>query len=213
MLSAAERRRIPGQTIVLLALTGAYALWSALAALHLLLHWLVYTQRISLDEPFDPDWVIYDTIQMLGMLFTMIVFAVNAVWLYRASKHAIDVRGAAGKMRLIRPFWSIAYWALPIVNVWMPFQVVRQLWNLATRPGQPVDSAAPGFFWVWWLSFLTALFLGQAAGRLETAPNWDAVFGEYLGYLVCSWALQSIAAACFFWIQFKVSLGLCSADP
>lgn len=193
-------------------LTGAYALWSALTAITLLLHWLVYTQRIALDESFDPEWVIYDTIQALGVLFTLIVFRVNAVWLYRASKRAIHVRGVAGKMRLIRPFWSIAYWILPIVSAWMPFQVVRQLWNLATRPNHPFDSAAPGFFWVWWLSFLTALFLGQAAGRLEAAPNWDAVFGTYLGHLVWSWALQSLAAACFFWIQMKVSLGLRVAD-
>lgn len=153
----------------------------------------------------DQDWRIFDWAQTFSSLVIGLVFCLNLIWIYKASAAAISLRGVAGRLSLISPFWSVVYAFLPLVQYWMPFQAIRQLWNLSVRPEQRFDSAAPGFFWVWWLSLLGGFFLGQGAPSIAQTVAEEVRVAHYMGYSGIAWGLNTIAAVCFAYIQWSVS--------
>lgn len=68
--------------------------------------------------------------------------------------------------------WATGGWFVPILNLWRPYQVVRQAWDRSADDDAPM----PRFFALWWAAWLVMGFLGQAAFRTGLrAEELDAV--------------------------------------
>jgi hypothetical protein len=83
-----------------------------------------------------------------GFLVAMVMFV---VWFYRAR---VNAEGHGWPQRQ-SPRWAILAWVVPVVNFWVPFQIMADIW----RAGLPEQARAtrailPGIWWAFWLAFL-----------------------------------------------------------
>jgi hypothetical protein len=82
-------------------------------------------------------------------------------WLHRASSR---VHAATGRARF-SPAGSVGWWFVPIANLWLPFQAVRDLWRRSHLRGRtPVRSDRS--LTVWWACWLASSLLDGASLRL-----------------------------------------------
>jgi hypothetical protein len=83
-----------------------------------------------------------------GFLAAMVMFV---VWFYRAR---VNAEGHGWPQRQ-SPRWAILAWVVPVLNFWVPFQIMADIW----RAGLPEQARAgrallPGIWWAFWLAFL-----------------------------------------------------------
>jgi hypothetical protein len=90
---------------------------------------------------------------------TMIVFS---MWIYRAN---FNSRALGAKNMKFTPGWSVGYYFIPFLNLWRPYQAMKEIWKTSKNPtaweGEERGAILP---W-WWLLFLVAGMLGNASFR------------------------------------------------
>lgn len=88
------------------------------------------------------------------------------IWTSRANRACRDL--GATHMRFT-PGWAGAYWLLPIVNLYRPYQVVRELWTTTHPDRRP----SPLVKW-WWIAWLATGFVSRYGdGMLPADPTLD----------------------------------------
>ncbi|MFB6437203.1 DUF4328 domain-containing protein [Streptomyces sp. NPDC056411] len=75
------------------------------------------------------------------------------VWLWRARINAELMSGAAAHRRARG--WVVGGWTAPVVNLWIPYQVVRDIW----RASAPQRSVPVTLVNAWWALFVVATFV------------------------------------------------------
>jgi hypothetical protein len=113
----------------------------------------------------------------LCLIIYVICIVVYLMWLYRARSNlpalgAADVRWS--------PRWSIAWWFIPIMSLFRPYQVVKETWQASDPAALPTwrrDSPPPLFPW-WWTLFLIDNIGSNVTDRmsrgLDRTPSFDA---------------------------------------
>jgi hypothetical protein len=81
------------------------------------------------------------------VLFALAAIVVECIWQFRAASAARAMRYPAARS----PGWGVAFWFIPIVNLWMPYQAIRD----CLAPGDP-NRAVVLRYWL--------LFLGMGVG-------------------------------------------------
>jgi hypothetical protein len=96
-------------------------------------------------------------------------------WFYRAR---INAALSGWPQRRARP-WAFWGCVVPIADLWVPFQIMRDIWRACLPPGR--RGSVPWLPAVWWASWLLTGLLWQswhAAGSrdvgygLALPPNW-----------------------------------------
>ena len=80
-------------------------------------------------------------------------------WVFRAASNMRDMRVSDEGVPRFTPGWAVGWWIVPFFSLWMPLQVMRELWHRC----HPVDiDSRPndGLLVVWWLVWLIANGLG-----------------------------------------------------
>lgn len=114
---------------------------------------------------------VYDVFSLLYFLAVVGGFVTTGIWLHRAHQQA----------QVVRPYhasrssgWAWGGWICPVVNLWFPFQVVRD------ASLDPIDTdRSNGRGW-WWAMLLIALFSSYVADRtieITTTPSGFSVIG------------------------------------
>jgi hypothetical protein len=96
-------------------------------------------------------------VQFIAFLAGGIVFI---RWLRAAYRNA-DV--LAPGVRRYGHGWAIGAWFVPILNLWRPKQIVNDVWEASTLPGD--GRRPPVLLLTWWLSWIASFLLGRAATR------------------------------------------------
>lgn len=119
---------------------------------------------------------------VLGIAFiTMIAPAVLVVtWLFR---HHKQVAAASERAPRYRRGWTIGGWLVPIANLWIPKQVVDDVWRLSAPDAHHDASDAPRphvparHHW-WWGLWLVGGVVNQVAGTLEPSDpaGWRTLY-------------------------------------
>jgi hypothetical protein len=119
------------------------------------------------------DWSlgVYYAATGLALLSLVAGFVSGAMWLHRARRNA-ELLAPDGR-HARRAGWAWGGWVTPIVALWFPFQVVRDV-RRAVSP--PQSAALIGFWWTLFLAteigWRTSLNLqGDALVRLESAAT------------------------------------------
>ena len=99
--------------------------------------------------------------------FFLILVATTVIWMiwqFRGQRNLLRARRAGVRFT---PGWAVGWWFIPIVNLWKPFQSVRELWMRS----DPSDRASRGWWviGVWWAAFLVANFLFSTDAEAPTA--------------------------------------------
>lgn len=115
------------------------------------------------------------------------------VWTYRLSKNlrALGVTGVRNA-----PAWAVAYFFIPILNLYRPYQVFREIWQAsdpdpAARVGRAWrDGSSPALLGFWWASDVlanTMAYLSSNSGgdtSIEMVDNVVALLSTLLAFQV-----------------------------
>lgn len=108
---------------------------------------LAEAQALEMSE------LVLGIVQFVVLLATSIMFL---VWLHGAYKYTSTF---ASTPLQYTPGWAVGWWFVPILWLWKPYQVMRELWVVSmpsadsTNPAQPPKSA--GVLVWWWVAYLT----------------------------------------------------------
>lgn len=138
------------------------------------------------------------TVAILSVIVLLAGALAFLVWLYRVSTNVAalgidDTRWG--------PKWAVGWWFIPIMNLFRPYQVVKEIWKAydpAARPGAWRDAAVPGLLGWWWASFLIASGVANGAGRaaMRGSDTIDAYMLNTTVYAVSEilWVIATIPA-------------------
>ena len=129
-----------------------------------------------------------------GLLSYVVCGIVFLVWVHRTVSNAHALGGT-----LSSPGWAVGYWFIPLVNLFKPYQALREAYRVsfarkATGSIHSVD--LPGIFPAWWTFWVLSSILGRIESRL---PRIEVDSGVVLVIGIAS-TFVTLAAA-FFAIQ------------
>ena len=118
-----------------------------------------------------------DTRQAFIALSYLVVFVVSGIlilkWLYRAN---YNVKQLGAKDMEFTPGWSIGYYFIPIVNLWKPFQAMKELWKTSVNPTNWQSLKSPSTIALWWGLWIVSNLLGRIIFNLSrNAESLDAM--------------------------------------
>lgn len=127
--------------------------------------------------------------QVAAMIVTGILFI---AWLYRARQNA---EGFNSGMHRRGPRWAIGGWFVPIMNLWVPYQVVND--TLLATEAKPGERHGYGLIRAWWMTWLAAalgLQIFAAQGDPSTAEGFvsQRLVGAWLQVVVVVAAVLAI---------------------
>lgn len=180
------------------------AIASIVVALLLLLTQLVTTAasfgyadqvRDQLERGDLAPFTLYDLVGLLTLPAMIAAYVVNCIWLQTARKNAEVINPAARQER--GPVWVWLGWWVPIVSLWFPYQVVRDV-----RDGSTTRSSSTGLG-LWWTTWLLFLIGNRVTAQVSASSDLDTV-----GTLPFWESVTALAAivACVRWIQILRSI-------
>lgn len=132
-----------------------------------------------------------DLLLGVGQLLVYLAAGTTALrWLYLASANARSL-GATDLMG--SPGLAVAWFFIPLANLFMPYMTMRDLWRASANPRDWQAAPAPGHVLLWWACWLVAGLTGIVAFRLQ----FEAA-GEATQTLVLISSLAAIPAALLF---------------
>lgn len=138
-----------------------------------------------------------DPVQLAVMLAQLLVFVVGGFvvlrWTYVATANA-QAFGAEGMAA--GPGMAVASYFIPIVNLVMPFQALRDVWKASVEPRDWEVIATPALLRWWWFFWLTGNIAGLAASRFEDGERYPE-FGDFAAQLLIGSDALTLAASLF----------------
>lgn len=116
-------------------------------------------------------WTAYDTVAMPFFPVGIAAYVITCLWLYRIRTN-VEVMHP-GAMHARKKGWVWGGWVVPVVNLWFPFQIVRDLLKPFRAPGSLL-----GWWWAFWL---LSSFTSQIGFRLTGFGEIDPSSIEALG--------------------------------
>ncbi|MFD7309779.1 DUF4328 domain-containing protein [Promicromonospora sp. NPDC059942] len=113
-------------------------------------------------RPYESAFTAYDLVGMFITPTILATYVVSCLWLY---KSRVSAAGATPTLVHERSkVWAWLGWCVPLVNLWFPYQVVRDV-RRATSP-----RVVTGIGW-WWAAWLVGYFVGEAADKLSSRTS------------------------------------------
>lgn len=133
------------------------------------------------------DQFLVDLLYASAVIALIASYVLNAFWIYQA--HRIMWVRSEENME-ISPGWSIGWFAVPIANLFKPFQAMRELYRMSR---QEDDTDAPPLLWAWWIPWL-----------LTSSMSFDAE-EEYTPFDLAAEAFTIVSAICLIVIIRRVT--------
>jgi hypothetical protein len=103
--------------------------------------------------------------QVALYLFTMVIFG---CWIVRANKNV----NALGAINLpITPGWAVGYFFIPILNLFRPYQAMKNLWQASHNPVSWSTTKAGSILPAWWALWIFCNILGHLSARTMMAAH------------------------------------------
>lgn len=148
---------------VLTALTTGFA--ALYAALMLPRYWLArdaedrWLAARAADRPAYESFTPYDLVDIVAFVVLLGAFVVTCLWLWRARKN-VELLSPTSRHARSRG-WVWGGWLVPVVSLWFPFQVVRDV--LRVRSHHPSFGTRVGW---WWGLFISATLVSGVESQL-----------------------------------------------
>ncbi|HEY7866453.1 MAG TPA: DUF4328 domain-containing protein [Psychromonas sp.] len=110
-------------------------------------------------------------LQIIGIA-SLLAFVASALlilqWIYRANYNARQL--GAQKMNYT-PAWSIAYYFIPVFNLWKPYLAMKEIWLASKNPVDLRFAKSSSILPIWWTLWLVSNLLGQSIFRLSASAE------------------------------------------
>lgn len=120
----------------------------------------------------EGEFTLCDLVETVMGLFQMAVFIATSIpflmWIWRANANARAL-GAEGLS--FTPGWSVGWFFVPILNLWYPYQVMKEIWQASRNPAAWSTEPVPALLGWWWGLWLLTNSLGMAALRFSLHPE------------------------------------------
>lgn len=144
---------------------GCVALFTALEALFGLILYYEYSTFASFADPFEVRTSDFVAIPMLLMMLAC--FVAVGMWTYRASANAHTLSSEM----TISPGWAVGWYFVPIMNLFRPYQAMREIWIASHLRGHWGDRPTPGLLGWWWGLWIVTNILGNISFRLTLSDD------------------------------------------
>ena len=84
-------------------------------------------------------------------------------WIYRANYNARQL-GATGMT--FTPGWSIGWYFVPIINLWKPYQAMKEIWKTSSDPLNWKTQSVSSILSWWWLFWITCGIAANISFRM-----------------------------------------------
>ncbi len=101
----------------------------------------------------------------IGMLYlvTLVVVVISfLIWIHRASKNLAPL---GWEDQRFSPGWAVGWWFIPIMSLFRPYQVVKEIWN-GSYPGISSDAPTSPLLGWWWATWLLSGWIGNGAFKI-----------------------------------------------
>jgi hypothetical protein len=144
----------------------ATALVYLISGLSNLAQWHVFAALRDGSEPSEIAMtVVLETIVLrhglLGALRGLVIvgtITLFVIWTYRASS---NIHALGGQDIRFTPDWAAAWYLVPIANLWMPYQVMSEIWRVSRSPIGPRSETSSRLLQWWWFCWLALLIAGS----------------------------------------------------
>lgn len=99
-------------------------------------------------------------------------YVLGASWILGAARNAARL---VPDPRRISPGGALGWYLVPIANLFVPFQAMRQIFNSSTRPPRELDAPAPSVLHWWWGVWLLVSAIVVITLLLPVGPDTDMV--------------------------------------
>ena len=149
-------------------------------------------------EANDLRTTVIKTLDGLALLAGMIAFL---VWIHRvrANLPALGIEDARWS-----PGWAVGWWFVPFMDLFRPFQVVKEIWKASgpeARPDSWRDASTPALLGWWWTLFLLGQFANIIASiafsmTMRGPETIDGYVASSMAYIVSEvlWVIGTIPA-------------------
>jgi len=102
----------------------------------------------------------------VGVAITTIILF--AMWIYRANFNA---RSLGAQNMKFTPGWSVGYYFIPFLNLWRPYQAMKEIWKASKNPTSWEGEERGAILPWWWFFFLIAGMFGNASFRTSMSAK------------------------------------------
>ena len=99
--------------------------------------------------------------QFMNILY-LITFIITGItflkWIHRAN---LNCHGFGAQGMEFTPSWSIGYYFIPILNLYKPYEAMKEIWKVSTNPTNWQNETGSSLVGWWWALWLISNFLGQ----------------------------------------------------
>ncbi len=126
----------------------------------------------------------FDLVSALFALAQLAVFIVTAVnflrWVHRAH---VNARGLGATNLTITPGWAVGWFFVPIMNLWKPFNAMKELWQASQNPDAWESETPSNLLTAWWTMWLLSNVLAQTSLRLSLSGDQSSMMPEVCALL------------------------------
>lgn len=123
---------------------------------------------------------------IIGLLFALTFLAcviLTAMWLHQANANL----HAAGIEMLYSPRGSWGWYFAPIINLYKPFQAMKEIWNESHRTSDSFTGNEESLLRTWWGCWIVGNILANVSSRLSSiTPGGSFVVVNLLEAVVLS---------------------------
>jgi len=141
----------------------------------------------------------YGALTILGAVIFVLTVIAFLMWLHRSSSNLPEF--GYWKSQGYSPGWAVGSFFVPIANLFMPYQAMKEIWK-KSRPANSeslsFSNSPPGFFPAWWAFWLTSNFATNIHFRMSgaQAPREAAIIvgivSEVLSIAAAGFAIEVI---------------------
>ncbi len=141
-------------------------------------HQIMLLQRIDRGDMVSNNEVEFSdySVSLISVLDFLVYLAgaiVFLFWLYRVSANlpALGVQDMRWS-----PGWAVGWWFIPVMNIFRPYQVVKEIWLASSADAQPGawrDGPVSSILGLWWLVFLAGRIVIAIASRMNRSTGVD----------------------------------------
>ncbi len=135
-------------------------------------------QQVDPNESLLPSDLMMAVTGLGQMLLAILLGITFLLWIYRINK---NLHALSGQPMVYTPGWSVGWFFVPIANLFKPYQVVKEIWDIS----HDYDPASPALINMWWLLWIVSTFTGRLALKLVLrADTADDYLTSTLVYIV-----------------------------